>query len=205
MRTKRWTLAATLLVVALLLASLVAPMASAAKKKPKAPKPTKVAICHLENKASNKYHKIVVAESAVPAHLAHGDVLVADAASRNLDENCQCLADSDGDGTPDATDGCPDDPSKTEPGVCGCGVSETDTDLDLTPDCVDGCPEDPAKIEPGVCGCGVAETDTDQDLTPDCVDQCPADPGKIAPGACGCGIPDTDANNNGTADCLETP
>ena len=34
-------------------------------------------------------------------------------------------------------DECPDDPGKTEPGVCGCGVPDTDRDQDGTPDCVD--------------------------------------------------------------------
>lgn len=33
-------------------------------------------------------------------------------------------ADSDRDGTPDCLDGCPDDPDKTEPGECNCGVPE---------------------------------------------------------------------------------
>lgn len=32
--------------------------------------------------------------------------------------------DTDGDGTPDCLDECPDDPHKTEPGRCGCGVPE---------------------------------------------------------------------------------
>lgn len=33
-------------------------------------------------------------------------------------------ADSDGDGVDDCRDGCPADPLKTDPGRCGCGVSE---------------------------------------------------------------------------------
>ncbi|HMP38339.1 MAG TPA: hypothetical protein PKC43_12935, partial [Phycisphaerales bacterium] len=33
-------------------------------------------------------------------------------------------ADADGDGVADCIDGCPDDPKKTEPGDCGCGVSD---------------------------------------------------------------------------------
>ncbi|HEY5373557.1 MAG TPA: LamG domain-containing protein, partial [Polyangiaceae bacterium] len=49
------------------------------------------------------------------------------------------------------------DPKKTAPGVCGCGVADTDTDTDGTPDCIDKCPADPQKTAPGVCGCGVAE------------------------------------------------
>jgi hypothetical protein len=100
-------------------------------------------------------------------------------------------------------DGCPDDPAKTEPGICGCGVSDTDGDGDGTPDCSDQCVADPAKTAPGACGCGVADTDSDGDGTPDCNDQCVADPAKTAPGACGCGVADVDSNGNGTADCLE--
>jgi subtilisin family serine protease len=46
-------------------------------------------------------------------------------------------ADTDGDGTPDWDDGCPEDPGKTDPGVCGCGVADTDTDGDGLYDCVE--------------------------------------------------------------------
>ena len=109
--------------------------------------------------------------------------------------------DTDGDGTNDCLDGCPNDPLKIAPGVCGCGVPDTDTDGDGTPDCNDGCPNDPLKIAPGVCGCGVPDTDTDGDGTPDCNDGCPLDPLKVAPGVCGCGVPDTDTDGDGTPDC----
>ncbi len=110
--------------------------------------------------------------------------------------------DTDDDGAGDACDGCPDDPAKTAPGDCGCGVVETgDTDLDGTPDCLDGCPNDPNKIAPGDCGCGIADTDTDNDGTPDCVDECDDDPNKIAPGDCGCGVADTDTDSDGVPDC----
>jgi hypothetical protein len=116
--------------------------------------------------------------------------------------DCTCTPnDFDHDGTPDCTDGCPADPNKIAPGVCGCGVSDVDTDGDGTPDCIDGCPNDPNKIAPGICGCGVPDTDTDGDGTPDCHDGCPNDPNKIAPGQCGCGVPDTDTDGDGTADC----
>jgi hypothetical protein len=37
---------------------------------------------------------------------------------------------------------CPDDPDKTEPGICGCGVPDTDTDGDGIADCIDNCPAD---------------------------------------------------------------
>jgi hypothetical protein len=54
-------------------------------------------------------------------------------------------------------DQCPNDPNKTAPGICGCGVSDKDSDKDGTPDCKDNCPDDPRKTQPGECGCGVAE------------------------------------------------
>ncbi|NUP95561.1 MAG: thrombospondin type 3 repeat-containing protein [Planctomycetaceae bacterium] len=81
-------------------------------------------------------------------------------------------ADSDGDGVGDDCDGCPNDPNKAAPGVCGCGVADTDGDGDGTPDCNDGCPNDPLKTAPGACGCGVADTDTDGDGVADCTDNC---------------------------------
>ena len=59
-----------------------------------------------------------------------------------LNDGCPAApdpSDRDGDGVPDAVDGCPDDPSKTEPGSCGCGVPDADTDGDGVPDCVDNC------------------------------------------------------------------
>jgi hypothetical protein len=110
-------------------------------------------------------------------------------------------ADSDGDGFDDCVDGCPLDPLKVAPGICGCGVPDTDSDGDGTPDCNDLCPLDPLKVAPGICGCGVPDTDSDGDGTPDCNDLCPLDPLKIAPGQCGCGVPDTDSDGDGTADC----
>ena len=59
-------------------------------------------------------------------------------------------------------DRCPDDPLKTEPGICGCGTPDTDSDMDNTADCVDGCPTDPKKAQPGVCGCN-ADDSSDPD------------------------------------------
>ncbi|NUP95402.1 MAG: hypothetical protein HUU28_04480, partial [Planctomycetaceae bacterium] len=111
--------------------------------------------------------------------------------------------DSDGDGTNDCLDGCPNDPLKIAPGICGCGVADTDTDGDGTADCIDGCPNDPLKVDPGVCGCGIADVDSDGDGTLDCLDGCPNDPFKIAPGICGCGVADTDTDGDGTADCID--
>ena len=56
---------------------------------------------------------------------------------------------------------CPGDPSKTAPGICGCGAPDTDSDGDGTPDCKDLCPSDPQKIVPGLCGCNVSDDSCD--------------------------------------------
>jgi hypothetical protein len=71
-------------------------------------------------------------------------------------------AGGDGSDCTNPDDCCPNDPNKTEPGICGCGVADTDTDGDTTPNCLDGCPSDPDKVGSGECGCGY----------PDVVDGC---------------------------------
>ncbi|MCP5468392.1 MAG: thrombospondin type 3 repeat-containing protein [Deltaproteobacteria bacterium] len=109
--------------------------------------------------------------------------------------------DTDSDGTPDCEDNCPDDPEKTEPGICGCGQSDADSDGDGVANCQDLCPDDPNKTEPGQCGCGVLDVDNDLDGVVDCEDNCPDDPNKSEPGQCGCGIADTDTDSDGTPDC----
>lgn len=113
-----------------------------------------------------------------------------------------CLPDSDGDGTGDLQDGCPNDGSKTDPGICGCGFSDNDTDSDGVSDCLDECQNDEKKSSPGLCGCGVSDSDSDLDGTPDCTDQCLIDAGKTEPGVCGCGKPDADSDGSGIVDCL---
>jgi len=51
-----------------------------------------------------------------------------------------CETDGDDDGVIDACDGCPTDPGKTSPGVCGCGIGDVDSDQDGVLDCNDSCP-----------------------------------------------------------------
>ncbi|RMF78009.1 MAG: hypothetical protein D6744_10585 [Planctomycetota bacterium] len=53
------------------------------------------------------------------------------------DQPDDASADRDGDGTPDADDGCPDDPQKTAPGDCGCGVADVDADENGVSDCLE--------------------------------------------------------------------
>jgi formylglycine-generating enzyme required for sulfatase activity len=70
--------------------------------------------------------------------------------------------DSDKDGTPDTKDQCPQDPNKTQPGACGCGVLDTDSDGDGVPDCNDKCPKEPGDPKNG--GCPVVTPFTPPDM-----------------------------------------
>jgi hypothetical protein len=51
--------------------------------------------------------------------------------------NVNILVDSDGDGTTDERDDCPQDPGKSAPGACGCGVPDFDIDANGTADCLE--------------------------------------------------------------------
>ena len=102
-----------------------------------------------------------------------------------------------------SSDLCPSDPNKTAPGICGCGVADTDSDADGTPNCNDGCLSDPNKIAAGVCGCGIADSDSDGDGTLNCNDSCPSDPLKISQGICGCGSADVDSDSDGVYNCYD--
>ncbi|HET9954818.1 MAG TPA: lectin-like protein [Polyangiaceae bacterium] len=109
------------------------------------------------------------------------------------------LGDQDRDGTDDCTDACPLDPSKTAPGLAGCGKSETDADGDKLPNVIDGCKNDAKNQVEGQCGC--AGSSAAPVGTP-CTDSvCPSatnttcdgagvcgDPASCAPAASGCTV-----------------
>lgn len=84
---------------------------------------------------------------------------------------CETEHDADGDGVEDCSDGCPNDPSKTEPGQCDCGLPDDDLDGDGTANCLDQCVEDANKTQPGICGCGILDEDSDADGIIDCAAQ----------------------------------
>ena len=129
--------------------------------------------------------------------------------------------DDDGDGTCNADDGCPNDPAKTVPGICGCGNVDTDLDSDGLCDDSDNCTDlsacNYAAADNAACdtpiGCDtcsdatgtgtIVDNDADDDGTCDSADGCPNDPAKTEPGACGCGNVDNDADEDGVCDSDE--
>ncbi len=65
---------------------------------------------------------------------------IADGVSGDCDANGipdDCESDTDADGVIDACDECPDDPDKTAPGDCGCGVADEDANGNGMSDCLD--------------------------------------------------------------------
>ncbi len=115
-------------------------------------------------------------------------------------------ADTDGDGTIDSLDGCPENEDKIEEGICGCAFSDQDGDYDGFADCDEICDGDAGKTEPGVCGCGFPDDDTDADGIMGCQDAC-ADtaPGAVA-NSLGCSPDQLEPPDNDTGvEAAEAP
>ena len=97
---------------------------------------------------------------------------------------------------------CPFDDNKTDPGICGCGLSDAKNDKgEAWCEGLDLCPEDDEKTRPGICGCGISDEDIDMNTKlPAClsdqIDLCPNDETKVVPGVCGCGVNDDDIDPN---------
>ena len=72
---------------------------------------------------------------------------------RFLGAGLTCDGDPDSDGAFGCADGCPLDPLKSEPGICGCGLSDADSDDDGVPDCKDACPDSPQGVDIDARGC----------------------------------------------------
>ncbi len=114
--------------------------------------------------------------------------------------------DSDGDGTADGCDACPNNPTKDRViGCCGCGSnacdgtnlsdpnSECDYDGDGVPNCADECWQNSARVCVGECGC---DYEGDLHCGPAnhfCGESCP-----IGPGGHGGAVGDGDGDGMGT-------
>ena len=126
------------------------------------------------------------------------------------------------DGVADCNDLCPLDPFKIDPGVCGCGVADTDSDGDGVANCIDNCPSVPNADQNDtdfdnrgdVCdNCPAAsnanQSDQDNDGAGDACDACELDPSKTEIGACGCtpvGDPplsEDDSDGDSIPDCVD--
>ena len=95
---------------------------------------------------------------------------------------CEMIGDvdTDGDGRCDSLDECPNNPRKTEAGMCGCDAY--DSDGDWVCDADDICPGGSDKIDTDndgipdfcdVCPGGNDNMDSDNDGVPDFCDDCP--------------------------------
>ena len=106
-------------------------------------------------------------------------------------------------------DNCPNDPNKIEPGICGCGLPDTDSDGDGTADCIDNCPTVANANQADIDHDGVGDacdncptvsnptqTDTDKDGVGNACDNCPNN----------CNSLQKDADGDGNGDvCDPTP
>ncbi len=121
------------------------------------------------------------------------------------------VLDDDGDSDTDTVtitvtllDDCPDDPDKTVPGICGCGVADMDTDEDTLMDC-----HDPDDDNDGILDGeddfpldGEESVDTDEDGTGDNADIDDDNDG-VMDSIEAAGPNNGDANNDGTPDSLQ--
>jgi hypothetical protein len=69
------------------------------------------------------------ATSGAADDASEGAIAANDGAPDDASDACTSPSDRDHDGQPDCSDGCPDDPAKVAPGVCGCGTPESCIDL----------------------------------------------------------------------------
>jgi hypothetical protein len=99
-----------------------------------------------------------------------------------------------------AKDDCPNDPNKTEPGICGCGVADTDSDNDGIADCQDACPDTPANETADENGCSARQIDNDKDGYTEIQGDCDDNNEGINPAASDNNCNGVDENCNGTSD-----
>jgi OOP family OmpA-OmpF porin len=106
--------------------------------------------------------------------------------------------DRDGDGIPDDTDACPDQPEDFDLFQDEDGCPDPDNDNDGVLDPLDKCPNTPGPKDNDGCPYG----DRDGDGVPDNVDECPDAPEDKDGDRDEDGRPDVDADNDGIEDCV---
>ncbi len=107
--------------------------------------------------------------------------------------------DADGDGIPDASDGCPEQPEDVDGFQDDDGCPDDDNDGDGIPDGNDACPDEPETVNgyDDADGCPDAVPDTDGDGFPDDRDKCPNEPEDVDGFQDDDGCPDNDHDGDG--------
>ncbi|MGB1076381.1 MAG: hypothetical protein ACPGYK_09355, partial [Flavobacteriales bacterium] len=125
-----------------------------------------------------------------------------------------------------ATDNCPANTNKQEPGDCGCDNADDDNDADGVADCNDICMDTSAcnyDANPteactyatlwyadadgdGFGDASVSSTacEAPSGYVANATDNCPSDVNKQNPGDCGCGVADDDNDGDGVSDCMDS-
>lgn len=113
------------------------------------------------------------------------------------------VADSDGDGTPDDTDSCPNTPSGETVDANGCADSQKDTDNDGVTDDLDQCSGTSSGEAVDGDGCADSQKDSDNDGVADDTDQCPDTASGATVDADGCADAQKDSDGDGVTDDLD--
>ncbi len=152
----------------------------------------KVELCHVPPGDPDAQHTITIGESAVDAHLEHGDLL--GACPEDPDET---PLDTDADGVPDDSDICADTLTGEAVDSSGCSCAQKDGDGDGVNDCNDLCPgSTTTTVEAD--GCAL---DADEDGVNDTADTCPDTPAGELTDSSGCSCSQLDVDTDGVNDC----
>ena len=181
------------------------------------PNQDRVDLCHIPPANPDNSHTITVGESAVEAHLAHGDFLGQcddeDDGDSDLDDSGSDpgdgdsgggdsgITDSDADGVADEADACPGTPITEGADSAGCSCSQRDGDGDGVSDCFDQCPNTVDVMDLVSDGCSVLDLDEDLDGVLNAVDDCPATPSGEPVNDTGCSCSQIDEDADGVNNC----
>jgi outer membrane protein OmpA-like peptidoglycan-associated protein len=111
--------------------------------------------------------------------------------------------DKDGDGIPDSTDVCPDDPEDKDGYQDEDGCPDLDNDGDGVPDVNDSCPNDPEDKDDFQDEDGCPDRDNDGDGVPDVTDKCPNDKEDMDGFEDDDGCPEDDNDGDGFPDATD--